>query len=89
VEKFKISNDPKFADKVRDVVGLYLDPPDRALVLCADEKSQIQCGIYFDVDPPYALEMIDIESGKRTKIRSSRCKMERGDTGWISSETIR
>jgi transposase len=42
VEKFKISNDPKFEEKVRDVVGLYLDPPDRALVLCVDEKSQIQ-----------------------------------------------
>jgi transposase len=42
VEKFKISSDPKFEDKVRDVVGLYLDPPDRALVLCVDEKSQIQ-----------------------------------------------
>jgi transposase len=42
VEKFKISKDPKFEDKVRDVVGLYLNPPDRALVLCIDEKSQIQ-----------------------------------------------
>jgi len=42
VEKFKISNDPKFEDQVRDVVGLYLDPPDRTLVLCVDEKSQIQ-----------------------------------------------
>jgi transposase len=42
VEKFKISNDPKFEEKVRDVVGLYLHPPDRALVLCGDEKSQIQ-----------------------------------------------
>jgi len=42
VERFKISNDPKFEDKVRDVVALYLDPPDRALVLCVDEKSQIQ-----------------------------------------------
>jgi transposase len=42
VEKFKISNDPKFEEKVRDVIGLYLDPPDRALVLCVDEKSQIQ-----------------------------------------------
>ena len=40
--KFKISNDPKFEEKVRDVVGLYLNPPDRALVLCVDEKSQIQ-----------------------------------------------
>jgi transposase len=42
VEKFKISNDPKFEEKVRDVVALYLSPPDRALVLCVDEKSQIQ-----------------------------------------------
>lgn len=42
VEKFKLSNDPQFEEKVRDIVGLYLDPPDRALVLCVDEKSQIQ-----------------------------------------------
>ena len=42
VEKFKISNDLNFEEKVRDVVGLYLNPPDRALVLCVDEKSQIQ-----------------------------------------------
>ena len=42
VERFKLSNDPKFEEKVRDVVGLYLNPPDRALVLCVDEKSQIQ-----------------------------------------------
>ncbi len=39
---FKVSNDPAFADKVADVVGLYLDPPDKALVLSVDEKSQIQ-----------------------------------------------
>jgi transposase len=39
---FKVSNDPKFADKLIDIVGLYLNPPDKALVLCADEKSQIQ-----------------------------------------------
>ena len=42
VERFKLSNDPKLEDKVRDIVGLYLNPPDRALVLCVDEKSQIQ-----------------------------------------------
>jgi transposase len=41
-ETFKLSNDPQFIDKVRDVVGLYLDPPEKALVLCVDEKSQIQ-----------------------------------------------
>ncbi len=39
---FKLSNDPHFAEKVQDVVGPYLDPPDKALVLCVDEKSQIQ-----------------------------------------------
>jgi transposase len=39
---FKLSRDPPFIDKVRDIVGLYLNPPDRALVLCVDEKSQIQ-----------------------------------------------
>jgi len=42
VESFKLSNDPLFVDKVRDIVGLYMDPPERALVLCVDEKSQIQ-----------------------------------------------
>jgi transposase len=41
-ESFKLSTDPFFIEKVRDIVGLYLDPPDRALVLCVDEKSQIQ-----------------------------------------------
>ncbi|RKK01981.1 IS630 family transposase, partial [Pseudoroseomonas wenyumeiae] len=41
-ETFKLSNDPLFVEKVRDIVGLYLAPPDRALVLCVDEKSQIQ-----------------------------------------------
>jgi transposase len=41
-ETFKLSKDPLFIDKVRAIVGLYMDPPDRALVLCVDEKSQIQ-----------------------------------------------
>jgi transposase len=42
VERFKLSNDPRFEEKVRDIIGLYLNPPDRALVFCVDEKSQIQ-----------------------------------------------
>jgi hypothetical protein len=42
VEGFKLSKDPLFIEKLRDIVGLYLNPPDRALVLCVDEKSQIQ-----------------------------------------------
>jgi transposase len=41
-ETFKLSKDPLFIEKVRDIVGLYLHPPDKAVVLCADEKSQIQ-----------------------------------------------
>ena len=42
VETFKISNDPRFAEKLEAIVGLYLHPPEHALVLCCDEKSQIQ-----------------------------------------------
>ena len=42
VRQFKLSNDPKFVDKLRDVVGLYVDPPAHAIVLSVDEKSQIQ-----------------------------------------------
>jgi transposase len=41
-ETFKLSTDPQFVEKVRDVVGLYMDPPERALVLCVDEKTQVQ-----------------------------------------------
>jgi transposase len=42
LETFKLSTDPNFVAKVRDVVGLYVAPPERAIVLCVDEKSQIQ-----------------------------------------------
>jgi len=42
VETFKVSNDPQFAEKLEAIVGLYLSPPEHALVLCVDEKSQIQ-----------------------------------------------
>jgi len=42
IHTFKLSNDPKFAEKLRDVVGLYVDPPEHAVVLSVDEKSQIQ-----------------------------------------------
>jgi transposase len=42
VKTFKVSNDPQFAEKLVDIVGLYLDPPDHAIVLCVDEKTQIQ-----------------------------------------------
>ena len=42
VDSFKLSNYPMFVEKVRDIVGLYLNPPDKAIVLCVDEKSQTQ-----------------------------------------------
>ncbi len=41
-DAFQLSNDPMFIEKVRDIVGLYLDPPESAVVLCVDEKSQVQ-----------------------------------------------
>jgi transposase len=68
VETFKISRDKYFAAKVEDVVGLYLNPPDKALVLCVDEKSQIQAldrtqpglpmkkGRYPQPHPPWCLQ---------------------------------
>lgn len=62
VEKFKISNDPQLEEKVRDVVGLYLDPPDRALVLCVDEKSQIQA---LDRTVPFCRCGRDCRNGRR------------------------
>ena len=42
IETFKLSTDPLFIEKVRDIVGLYMAPPERAVVLCIDEKSQVQ-----------------------------------------------
>jgi len=49
VEGFKFSKDPLFVEKVYDVIGLYLNPPETAVVLCVDEKSQIQA---LDSSPP-------------------------------------
>jgi len=51
LETFKLSTDPDFVAKVRDVVGLYVAPPERAIVLCVDEKSQIQA---LDRSQPHA-----------------------------------
>ncbi len=41
-DTFKLSSDPQFIEKVRNVVGLYMNPPENAVVLCTDEKSQVQ-----------------------------------------------
>ncbi len=47
VETFKLSKDPRFIEKMRDIVGLYMSPPEQAVVLCVDETSQIQA---IDID---------------------------------------
>jgi hypothetical protein len=49
VKGFKVSNDPLFAEKLQDVIGLYLNPPEKAIVFSVDEKSQIQA---LDRTPP-------------------------------------
>jgi transposase len=54
VESFKFSNDPDFVPKVRDIVGLYRNPPDKAIVLSVDEKSQIQALDRAAAHPPAA-----------------------------------
>ena len=62
-ETFKLSSDPQFVEKVRDIVGLYLDPPEKALVICVDEKSQIQA---LDRTQPMLPMRPDKSSGART-----------------------
>ena len=65
IETFKLSTDPDFVAKVRDVVGLYVAPPDRAVVLCVDEKSQIQA---LDRSQP----MLPMRPGQIARRSSSR-----------------
>ena len=64
VESFKFSNDPDFAPKVRDIVGLYMNPPDKAIVLSVDEKSQTQALDRTQPDSSVAAGLP--QSGKRT-----------------------
>ncbi len=66
---FKFSTDPELEAKVRDVVGLYLDPPDKAIVLCIDEKSQIQA---LDRTAP----MLPLRPGAEPLARPTRCGAE-------------
>jgi hypothetical protein len=63
VRTFKLSRDPQFQEKLEDIVGLYLNPPEHAIVLCADEKSQIQA---LDRTQPPLIPW---------KVRSSPCAM--------------
>ena len=61
-ETFKLSTDPLFIDKVRDIVGLYLSPPTRAVVLCVDEKSQIQALDHTQPLPPLSFGVAERRS---------------------------
>ncbi len=63
VESFKLSPDPQFIDKVRDVAGLYLNPPDAAVVLCVNEKTQVQA---LDRTAPMLPMMPNVLAGRRT-----------------------
>ena len=65
---FKFSNDPEFARKVRDIVGLYMNPPDKAMVLSVDEKSQIQA---LDRTQPSLPLRPGLRSGRRTIINGT------------------
>ena len=69
VETFKLSNDPAFEEVLADVVGLYLDPPEQAVVLCMDEKSQVQA---LDRTQP-SLPTAKGRAGTGTRSSSSSC----------------
>ena len=69
VETFKLSPDPQFIDKVRDIVGLYLNPPEAAVVLCVDEKSQIQA---LDRTAPVLPLMPGVPAAAHPRLRPQR-----------------
>jgi hypothetical protein len=52
-------------------------------------KLQLRCGIGIDVDPPFTLEIVDTETGKRASIRSSICKVQGASVGWLRSDLVR
>jgi hypothetical protein len=86
--QFKLSNDPAFAAKVEDVVGLYVDPPDHAVVLSIDEKSQIQPrqqAVWIGVEKGPRLGVGPLgrtEIRRRLHLRRSRCQ-ETSAGHWI------
>ena len=93
-ETFKLSRDPLFIEKVRDIVGLYLNPPDRALVLCVDEKAQIQA---LDRTQPFAAPATGADRAPNPRLRTPRhhlavCRSgdgQRASGGRVSSPTSR
>ena len=84
-ETFKLSTDPLFVEKVRDIVGLYLAPPDRAVVLCVDEKSQIQAldrtQPLLPLRPGQAERRTHdyVRHGTTSPVRRARCRRRQGD----------
>jgi hypothetical protein len=73
VETFKLSNDKRFVEKLTDVVGLYLNPPEKAIVLCVDEKSQIQAQrTHQQAHPP-----------RRVSLRARPDRSDQGVTGGL------
>lgn len=66
---FKISNDPFFVEKVRDIVGLYLNPPDHAVVLCVDEMSQVQALDRTQPMLPMGLGYVEGATHKHAKVK--------------------
>lgn len=71
-ETFKLSNDPLFVEKVRDIVGLYMSPPERALVLCVDEKSQIQIQALDRTQPSLPMRPGQVERRTQTTSATAR-----------------
>jgi transposase len=70
-ETFKLSTDPLFAEKVCDIVGLCLSPPDRALVLCVDEKGQVQAGQAAALPRPLHPHLCQLDQPGRALVRGS------------------
>ena len=77
LETWKLSKDPQFIEKVRDVVGLYLNPPERAVVLCVDEKSQIQALGSHRADPADAARHARSAPPTTTSAPAPRASMPR------------
>ena len=69
VKSFKLSSDPMFVEKVRDIVGLYLDPPQKAIVLCGDEKSQTQA---LEKDPADPVDETGLPRASAPRLLSPR-----------------
>ena len=75
---FKISSDPFFVGKLRDIVGLYLNPPDKALIFCVDEKSQVQALERTQPMLPIGFGYVEgVTDRKSTRLNSSHRSLSR------------